>query len=114
MTIRRFSIFLVASLFATIRPAMAEDTDLFVRASNTAQPPDVLLVIDNAANFSSSANSPDPCIIDGTPTALSGTAGGIEQCALYSTIAALDPGSVNIGIMVYRDTSVTDYQVSRA
>ena len=33
MKIRRLSIFLVASLLATFRPAMAEDTDLFVRAS---------------------------------------------------------------------------------
>jgi type IV pilus assembly protein PilY1 len=110
MQIHRICILLVAYLLATVQPAMAEDTDLFVRASDASQPPDVLLVIDNGANFSSSANNPEPCIIDGTPTALSGTAGGIEQCALYSTIKALDPDSVNIGIMVFRDISVRNYQ----
>jgi type IV pilus assembly protein PilY1 len=108
MQIRRLSIFLAASLLAAIRPAMAEDTDLFVRASDAAQPPDVLLVIDNAASFSADAS--ETCVIDGTPTLLSGKAGGIEQCALYTTIDALDPGSVNIGIMVYRDASVRDFQ----
>jgi len=108
MNIRHLSIFLAASLLAMFQPAVAEDTDLFVRASDQSQPPDVLLVIDNAASFS--ANASENCIIDGTPTLLSGKAGGIEQCALYATINSLDPGSVNVGIMVYRDPSVRNFQ----
>jgi type IV pilus assembly protein PilY1 len=91
-------------LLAAVRPAIADDTDLFVRPSGASSPPDVLFVIDNAANFS--ANSTESCIIGGSPTALSGKVGGIEQCALYETIAALDPGSVNIGIMVYNANNV--------
>jgi type IV pilus assembly protein PilY1 len=108
MNIRFVSVILGSMLWAAVQPAGAEDTDLFVRASDSALPPDVLFVIDNAANFS--ANSTENCVIEGTATHLSGKVGGIEQCALYETIKALDDDSVNIGIMVYQANNVRDWQ----
>lgn len=108
MNMRNLSPVFVLALLAWIRPALADDTDLFVRPSGATQPPDVLFVIDNAANFS--ANSTERCIIEGSATELDGLVGGIEQCALYETISNLDAGSVNIGIMVYNSTNVRDFQ----
>jgi len=110
MNVRYLGIFLAASLLAVFRPAMADDTDLFVRASNSSQPPDVLFVIDNAANFSASAPASNNCTLAGSLNSLSGTVGGIEQCALHQVIDALDPDSVNIGIMVYNASNVVDFQ----
>jgi len=89
--------------------AVAEDIDLFVRASPSSTAPNVLFVIDNAANFSSTASPAFDCTIDGKPNSLAGTVGGIEQCALYQVISELDPDTVNIGIMVYNAANVVDH-----
>jgi type IV pilus assembly protein PilY1 len=108
MNMRYLVIFLAASLLTCFRPALADDTDLFVQPNGTGEPPDVLFVIDNAANFD--ANSTENCVIEGSATAMSGKVGGIEQCALYNVISGLNPGSVNIGIMVYNANGVVDFQ----
>lgn len=104
---------LTVVFFLMINAAHAEDIDLFVAPAEVVpDPPNLLLVIDNAANFSSSAAG-NTCIIDGVATALSGTVGGIEQCALYNVISGLetsaDSATVNIGIMVYKASNVVDY-----
>ena len=109
MNMRQSVYTLFALLLAAVRPALAEDIDLFANANGTTDIPQVLFVIDNAANFSANASG-ETCIIGGTATALSGTVGGIEQCALYEVISNLDPGTVNIGIMVYNANNVVDFQ----
>lgn len=90
--------------------SVAEDIDLFVGATTSGTDlPNVLLVIDNAANFSNTATgTSNTCIIGGATNTLSGTAGGVEQCALYNVIDALDATTptVNLGIMMYSTTSV--------
>jgi type IV pilus assembly protein PilY1 len=102
---------------------VAEDIDLFVGAGPTVtNVPNVLLLLDNAANFSSNAADictvddegdeecvPNTCVINGEETALSGMVGGIEQCALHQVISGLDVESVNIGVMVYNANNVVDY-----
>jgi len=95
-------------LLALGRPAAAEDIDLFVKAKPVSDVPNVLFVIDNAANFSSDSKG-STCIIDGKATALSGTVGGIEQCALYKVIEELPDDSVRIGVMVYNAANVVDH-----
>jgi type IV pilus assembly protein PilY1 len=102
------------TLLLTAGLATAEDIDLFIAPPEvTPDPPNLLLVLDNAANFSSSAAG-NSCIINGVATALSGTVGGIEQCALYNVIAGLetnaDTATVNIGVMVYKANNVVDYK----
>ncbi len=114
---RFYNTVLAASLALFHLPALADDTDLFMGVPpNPADLPNVMLVLDNAANFSSSAAGAE-CIIDGKPTALSGTVGGIEQCALYSVIQRLPTYNknfpeltsiVNLGMMVYNDTGIKD------
>lgn len=110
---------LTAALLALPLPTMAEDIDLFVGIPpSAADAPNVLLVLDNAANFSSSAAG-STCIIDGVATLLSGTVGGIEQCALYKVIESLptttDPDTgadivlLNVGVMAYNSNNVVDH-----
>lgn len=88
--------------------AHAEDIDVFSDNSANSGVPNVLFVLDNAANFSASAAN---CTYDdGTSPSLNGTAGGIEQCALYNLIKGLPDGTVNIGLMVYNDNNMRDFQ----
>lgn len=99
-----------AWLFGTA--AQAEDIDIYSGLSGSSGTPNVLLVLDNAANFSASAGN---CTYtdDGSAPSLNGTAGGIEQCALYNVVHSLpvnDDGSavVNIGLMAYNANNIRD------
>ncbi len=94
---------------------LAEDIDIYVDNSGTTGTPNVLLILDNAAAFSASATN--TCRYadgdGGVPGAsdvpsLGNTAGGVEQCALYNTVYALQPGTVNIGLMVYESNGISD------
>lgn len=100
---------LAAGLLAFSLLASAEDIDLFVGATPTDDLPNVMLIMDNGANFSSSAAG-STCIINGVATALSGTVGGIEQCALYKVISGLDVSTakINLGMMVYNANNIRD------
>ena len=96
--------------------ARSADTDLFAGAAPTgSDAPQVLFVMDTGASFSAS-NSSFRCNIsasgvvktDGTGlaadfTALDGSNGGVEQCAIYSVISALPitTTSVSIGVMMF-------------
>ena len=84
----------------------AEDTDIYVNNAATAGTPNILLVMDTSASFSSSADS---CTYasGGAPT-LNGSAGGVEQCALVDAIESLANGAVNIGLMVINTNGFAD------
>lgn len=89
----------------------AEDIDLYSATSSNAGKPNVLFVLDNAANFS--ANAATCTYADGSSPSLNGTAGGIEQCALYNVVNNLPvnsdgSGVVNIGLMAYNATNIRD------
>lgn len=80
--------------------AGAEDIDLFVGGSSASrEPPSVLLVLDNGANFSASAPVPAECA--DVVSAMDGTVGGIEQCALYRVVESLEADSVRLGVMLF-------------
>lgn len=87
----------------------AEDIDLYSSAASVtgADLPNVLFILDNAANFNASAAA---CTYDagaggGSPS-LGNTTGGIEQCALVNAINALPVNTVNIGIMAYNKAGI--------
>lgn len=109
MTTRIRKFLLAACLLAFHLPGMADDTDLFMGVPpSPTDLPNVMLVIDNAANFSSSTTDPSAtCTIGGATNTLSGTVGGIEQCALYTVISAVptDTPVMNVGIMFYNGSS---------
>lgn len=93
-------------------PAKAEDIDIYSGLGSTANVPNVMIVMDNAANFSSSAGGAS-CIIDGVATAMSGSVGGIEQCALYNVVLNLPTNAdgsalINIGMMLYNSNNIRD------
>jgi type IV pilus assembly protein PilY1 len=107
--------------------AKAADTDLFGLGIGAGGAANVLLIMDNAANFSASVSSQrcsiSPPLADGSPgiiktdgtgafpTGLDGKAGAVQQCALYGAIASLGASAtatLNIGIMAYND-GMKDY-----
>ena len=86
--------------------AHAADIDLYSNNTANSGVPNVLFVLDNAAGFSASAGN---CTYsDGTSPSLNGTAGGIEQCALYNVVNSLPAGAVNIGLMAYNANNISD------
>lgn len=64
--------------------ASAEDIDLFIKTPVVADLPNVLIVIDNTANWN--------------------TAFAAEMAALASTVAGLPPGKFRLGFMMYTET----------
>jgi len=104
---RLFGLWLTLAVLAGASMGVhAEDIDIYSDNSDASGTPNVLLVLDNAANFSASAGN---CTyVDGTAPSLNGTAGGIEQCALYNVVSGLPAGSVNLGLMVYNATNIRD------
>lgn len=102
---------LAAALVVASFSAQAEDTDVFYEMTPPNQKPNLLFVLDNAANFS--ANAATCTYLDGTSPSLNGTAGGIEQCAFYNAISSLpadDAGNigVNIGFVAYNANAIRD------
>ena len=95
-------------LFGLMAPAQAADIDIYSDNPRTTDVPNVLIVLDNAANFSSNAGT---CTYDddGTAPSLNGTAGGIEQCAIYNVVNSLPDGAINIGLMVFDSNGITDW-----
>lgn len=85
----------------------AEDIDIYSDNAATAGPPNVLLILDNAANFEASADACSYSDSTATPS-LNGSAGGIEQCAINNVVHSLPVGSVNLGLMVYNNGSIRD------
>ncbi len=85
----------------------AEDIDIYSDKPRSGDVPNVLLVLDNAANFSASAAG---CTYaDNTAPSLNGTAGGIEQCAIYNVVSGLPDGAINLGLMVFNDNNMRDW-----
>ncbi len=107
-TVNNYLLVLVAALAIGSGAVRAEDTDIYVDNSGTTGIPNVLLILDNAAAFSASATNTCTYADDGTAPSLGGTAGGVEQCALYNTVYSLDPKTVNIGLMVYESNNIRD------
>lgn len=96
--------------------AFAEDIDLFMGyapPSTSTDLPNVLLVLDNGANFTASAGGGDrACTIDGAANSLGNTTGGMEQCALYKLISELEipvtGPKLNIGFMMFNANNIRD------
>lgn len=90
--------------------ALAEDIDLFVKTDGAAgEQPNVLLVLDNAASFSSNNATFTTCPgVTGLSPTMSGTNAGLEQCALYKVVEALKPGSVKLGLMTFNANNFFD------
>jgi len=115
--------FLAVTLVLAGVQARAADIDLFagVRPAG-ADAPNVLIVLDNAANFSASVSTQRCSItadgtvrVDGNGTAatnLDGTAAAVVQCALYAAIQALEAradATMNLGVMGFNNTGMKQF-----
>jgi type IV pilus assembly protein PilY1 len=115
---------LLAAVMLTLvsQSGNAADIDLFAGAAPTdSDAPNVLFVIDNAANFSASVTT-QRCSISaagvvltdgsGTGTALDKTAGAVEQCALYAAISSMNVSAdttINIGVMGFNANGMKQF-----
>ncbi|HET7832111.1 MAG TPA: hypothetical protein VFK88_04015, partial [Gallionella sp.] len=93
----------------------AEDIDLYsaVTGVSDADLPNLLFVLDNAANWNASSATTCTYADTGGSPSLGATTGGIEQCVLNNAINALplkSDGSavIKIGIMVYNKNGMHD------
>ena len=90
----------------------AEDIDLYSSVSSVTGTdlPNVLFVLDNAANFDASTSLTCTYADTGGAPNMAGKTAGLEQCALNNAINALPTKAggtsavVNVGIMVYNDS----------
>lgn len=103
---------MLAALLAAPLTGNADDIDIY-DGNNSGNAPNLLIILDNAANFSSTAGT---CTYDddGAAPTLNGTAGGVEQCAIYNILNSLDVNAdgsakVNIGLMFYNASFGTSY-----
>jgi type IV pilus assembly protein PilY1 len=95
--------------------AHADDIDIFAGVS-TSELPNVLIIWDSSANWSSNIPVDDCSFSDGTggpkassPNKEQGTKFGIEKCAIYNVIDALGTGPggaalFNVGLMLFNES----------
>ena len=78
--------------------ASAQDTDLFMTNTVKGPPPNVLIILDNTANWSASA--------------VGGSKFDIERQALAAVVAGLDENAFNVGLMLFSESGDGNAQVS--
>ena len=113
---------LAAAVLGVSTSVSADAIELFAGIPSDGDAPSVVFVLDNAANFSANVASMRCSITaggavktDGTgtaPTNLDGTAGAVEQCALYSAISALSANTaatINIGVMGFNANGMKQF-----
>lgn len=104
-----YRIFILASSLALAQPSLAEDIDLFQGVNpDSLGITDILLVMDNAANFSSSSvDCPPEFAVLGS--FITGTVAGIQQCALSTVIDALPNDRIRLGIMMFASNGLQQW-----
>ena len=94
-------VFISAILLLAALAARAEDIDLFAGSPSVlGTPPNVLIILDNSANWDASFNYSSPA---GTPAPCSGT----RFCALRDIVSSVVRGldiNVNVGLMLFGET----------
>src|SRR5260370_42341365 len=100
-------LFSTLALFAAMAASgvRAADTDLFSGIQASGVPPNVLVVLDNSGAWNSNVSFNCPSSVGLTlPADNVNTAGGFEQCALYSVMNNIATntallGAFNLGMM---------------
>jgi type IV pilus assembly protein PilY1 len=101
---RTLALALALLLCALVAPAHAEDIDIYADPNNATDVPNVLFVLDNSANWSSSIPAANCFYKDGgvvtalgpkadSPGQEQGKKMAIEKCALYNLVDALPVGT---------------------
>src|SRR5207253_3026258 len=107
---------MLAALCICPLAAFADDIDIFAGAASTTELPNVLIIWDSSANWSSNIPVPDCSYSDGTggpkassPNKEQGSKFAIEKCAIYNVIDALPTGPggaamYNVGLMLFNES----------
>ena len=103
------TLFPALALFAAMAAlgVRAADTDLFAGISTAGVPPNVLIALDNSGAWNSNIAFNCPSSVGLTlPTGNVNTAGGFEQCGLYSVLNTVATntallGAFNMGMMLF-------------
>jgi type IV pilus assembly protein PilY1 len=127
MNIRHTLLRLMGALIAAgaaMHPASAEDIDIYTANNGQTDVPNVLMMLDNSANWSASL-SVGNCFYNengvpstvGPPSSEQGTKMAIEKCALYNVIdalptksgaAATDNALFNVGLMLLNESPASN------
>src|SRR6266568_1239001 len=102
-------LFSALALFTAMAASVvrAADTDLFSGIQASGVPPNVLVVLDNSGAWNSNVSFNCPSSVGLTlPAGNVNTAGGFEQCALYSVMNNIATntallGAFNMGMMLF-------------
>jgi type IV pilus assembly protein PilY1 len=95
-----------------VTTAVAEDIDLYEDGGGTSGVPNVLIILDNGANFDASTNGQTCSYADGSGSpgaTTAGTLAAIEQCAIFNAVYSLPPGSINLGLMVFNQSQFSSF-----
>ncbi len=110
--LRRLTTVLVLGLAAASAPVHAEDIDIYSLPNTEGFRPNVLIMLDNSANWSASISTP-PCNAVGaavrasSPNKEEGTKMGAQKCALYKLIASMsvaDLSQFNFALMLFNES----------
>ena len=100
------------ALGASLQTARADDIDIYSMPNTEGFRPNVLILLDNTANWSSSIPTP-PCsdpvaqVKASSPNKEEGTKMGAQKCALYKLISSLsveDLGQFNFALMLFNES----------
>jgi type IV pilus assembly protein PilY1 len=112
---------MLAAFFLLPLAAHADDIDIFAGGVSTTELPNVLIIWDSSANWSANIPVAD-CFYTNNgglttngpkasaPGKEQGTKFGIEKCAVYNVIDAMqpplstDPAKINVGIMLFNES----------
>jgi type IV pilus assembly protein PilY1 len=107
MSLKRLLVIAVAGTLSLTEVTRADDTEIFTAPpplSGGAGNPNVLVIIDNSANWD--ANNQHWA--DNCPGQTSSKQGDAELCALSQVLGTL-PGSINVGLMLFTAAANTTY-----
>jgi type IV pilus assembly protein PilY1 len=99
-------------LAALLQPARADDIDIYSIPSTEGLRPNVLIMLDNSANWSASIPTPLCSVVGAnvkvsSPNKEEGTKMGAQKCALYRLIDSLsvaDLGQFNFAVMLFNES----------
>ena len=110
--IRRLTAVLILGLAAASAPVHAEDIDIYSLPNTEGFRPNVLIMLDNSANWSASISTPicnaaGAAVRASSPNKEEGTKMGAQKCALYKLINSMsvaDLSQFNFALMLFNES----------
>ena len=111
-SIRRLITAFILGLAAATSPTLADDIDIYSLPNTEGFRPNVLIILDNSANWSASITTPNctaagAMVKNSNPGKEEGTKMGAQKCALYRLIASLsvtDLSQFNFALMLFNES----------